>query len=63
MKQQNCKHGLIQGTCAYCTGKITKATSDDFGKNAMLRIVDSDCVNMRKHAAAMKASHFMNNPM
>jgi histone acetyltransferase (RNA polymerase elongator complex component) len=63
MTKENCKHGLMEGTCAYCTGKITKATSNDMGSNAMLRIVDNNCKNRRTYSAALKTSHFMNNPM
>jgi hypothetical protein len=59
-KKVNCKHGLMEGTCAYCTGLITKATKEDgdsLGSHYGLRIADYH-YNSRVVRAAFRSANF-----
>jgi hypothetical protein len=65
MTKQNCKHGLIKETCAYCIGKITKATSNDSfkegGGHNSLTFSDFEHGSVTKAICAMKSGFRLRN--
>ena len=67
MTKQNCKHGLMEGTCAYCTGKITKATPHesfkDGGCSNSLTFTDFEHGSITKTICTMKSGFRLRGEM